>query len=243
MQPFLIALQFLTCLPVRLRSMPEPQQIGRSLLYYPLVGLLLGALLCLFGIALGNAAAPLNAALLLAAWVWLTGALHLDGLADSADAWVGGFGDRERTLAIMKDPRSGPVAVAVLVLLLLVKFVALWTLIEQGNLLALLAVPLLGRGAMLGLFLTTPYVRPGGLGQALAEHMPRLEARFVLALIVLAGMLMGDSGWTALGIAAAVGVLVRRRLVQRLGGTTGDSAGALLELVECAVLVGLALLG
>mgnify|MGYP002870254812 FL=1 len=120
MQPFLIALQFLTCLPVRLRSMPEPQQIGRSLLYYPLVGLLLGALLCLFGIALGNAAAPLNAALLLAAWVWLTGALHLDGLADSADAWVGGFGDRERTLAIMKDPRSGPVAVAVLVLLLLV---------------------------------------------------------------------------------------------------------------------------
>jgi len=243
MQPFLIALQFLTCLPVRLRSMPEPQQIGRSLLYYPLVGLLLGALLCLFGIALGNAAAPLNAALLLAAWVWLTGALHLDGLADSADAWVGGFGDRERTLAIMKDPRSGPVAVAVLVLLLLVKFVALWTLIEQGNLLALLAVPLLGRGAMLGLFLTTPYVRPGGLGQALAEHMPRLEARFVLALIVLAGMLMGGSGWTALGIAAAVGVLVRRRLVQRLGGTTGDSAGALLELVECAVLVGLALLG
>lgn len=243
MQPFLIALQFLTCLPVRLRSMPEPQQIGRSLLYYPLVGLLLGGLLCLFGIALGNAAAPLNAALLLAAWVWLTGALHLDGLADSADAWVGGFGDRERTLAIMKDPRSGPVAVAVLVLLLLLKFVALWTLIEQGNLLALLAVPLLGRGAMLGLFLTTPYVRPGGLGQALAEHMPRLEARFVLALIVLAGMLTGGSGWTALGIAAAVGVLVRRRLVQRLGGTTGDSAGALLELVECAVLVGLALLG
>ncbi|HBM07500.1 MAG TPA: adenosylcobinamide-GDP ribazoletransferase, partial [Pseudomonas sp.] len=119
MQPFLIALQFLTCLPVRLRGMPEPQQIGRSLLYYPLVGLLLGGMLCLLGVALGNAAPPLKAALLLAAWVWLTGALHLDGLADSADAWLGGFGDRERTLAIMKDPCSGPVAVAVLVLVLL----------------------------------------------------------------------------------------------------------------------------
>jgi adenosylcobinamide-GDP ribazoletransferase len=176
MQPFLIALQFLTCLPVRLRGMPEPQQIGRSLLYYPLVGLLLGGMLCLLGMALGNAAPPLKAALLLAAWVWLTGALHLDGLADSADAWLGGFGDRERTLAIMKDPCSGPVAVAVLVLVLLLKFVALWTLLEQGNPWVLLAVPLLGRSAMLGLFLTTPYVRPGGLGQALAEHMPRSEA-------------------------------------------------------------------
>ena len=243
MQPFLIALQFLTCLPVRLHSIPEPRLIGRSLLYYPLVGLLLGSMLCFLGMALGNAAAPLKAALLLAVWVWLTGALHLDGLADSADAWLGGFGDRERTLAIMKDPCSGPVAVAVLVLLLLLKFVALWTLLEQGNLLMLLAVPLLGRSAMLGLFLTTPYVRPGGLGQALAEHMPRSEARVVLGLIVLAGVLMGASGWTALGIAVVVGMLVRRSLVRRLGGTTGDTAGALLELVECSVLVGLALLG
>ncbi|WP_417779655.1 adenosylcobinamide-GDP ribazoletransferase [Stutzerimonas xanthomarina] len=243
MQPFLIALQFLTCLPVRLRGMPEPQQIGRSLLYYPLVGLLLGGMLCLLGMALGNAAPPLKAALLLAVWVWLTGALHLDGLADSADAWLGGFGDRERTLAIMKDPCSGPVAVAVLVLVLLLKFVALWTLLEQGNPWVLLAVPLLGRSAMLGLFLTTPYVRPGGLGQALAEHMPRSKVRLVPALIVLAGMLMGTSGWIALAIAAGVGLLVRRSLIQRLGGTTGDTAGALLELVECAVLVGLALLG
>jgi adenosylcobinamide-GDP ribazoletransferase len=243
MQPFLIALQFLTCLPVRLRSMPEPQQIGRSLLYYPLVGLLLGGMLSLLGMALGNTAPPLAAALLLAAWVWLTGALHLDGLADSADAWLGGFGDRERTLEIMKDPCSGPVAVAVLVLLLLLKFVALWMLLEQGNLWVLLAVPLLGRGAMLGLFLTTPYVRPGGLGQALAEHMPRSEARLVLGLIILACVLMGTSGWVALGVAAGVGVLVRRSLIQRLGGTTGDTAGALLELVECAALVGLVLLG
>ncbi|WP_407296639.1 adenosylcobinamide-GDP ribazoletransferase [Stutzerimonas zhaodongensis] len=242
MQPFLIALQFLTCLPVRLRSMPEPQQIGRSLLYYPLVGLLLGSMLWVLGMVLGDAAPPLTAALVLAAWVGLTGALHLDGLADSADAWLGGFGDRERTLAIMKDPSSGPVAVAVLVLLLLLKFAAIWTLLERDNLLLILAVPLLGRSAMLGLFLTTPYVRPGGLGQALAEYLPRSEARVMLGLIALAGVLMGPSGWVALATAAGVGMLVRRSLVQRLGGTTGDTAGALLELVECGVLVGLALL-
>jgi adenosylcobinamide-GDP ribazoletransferase len=67
----------------------------------------------------------LHAALLLTVWVLLSGGLHLDGLADSADAWLGGFGDRERTLTIMKDPRSGPIAVVVLVLVLLLKFCAL----------------------------------------------------------------------------------------------------------------------
>lgn len=243
MRPFLIALQFLTSLPVRLDGLPEPQQIGKSLLCYPLVGLLLGVILWLLSLALAGAAPPLQAALLLAAWVALTGALHLDGLADSADAWLGGFGDRERTLEIMKDPRSGPIAVSVLVLLLLLKFVALWTLLAQDGRLALLLAPLLGRGALLGLFLTTAYVRPGGLGHALAEHMPRRQVCVVLVLMALVCMLVGAGGWTAVAITVVVGLLVRRSLCRRLGGTTGDTAGALLELVECAVLVSLALLG
>jgi adenosylcobinamide-GDP ribazoletransferase len=241
MQPFLIALQFLTSLPVRLNGMPEPQAVGRSLLYYPLVGLLLGAILLLVSAVLGDVALPLQAALLLAIWVALTGALHLDGLADSADAWLGGFGDRERTLAIMKDPRSGPIAVVVLMLLLLLKFVALWTLLAQDDQLALLLAPLLGRSALLGLFLTTPYVRPGGLGQALAEHMPRTQVRVVLMAVGAICLLSGMSGWLALLVTVAIGALARRAMSRRLGGTTGDTAGALLELVECGVLVALAL--
>lgn len=243
MQPFLIAVQFLTCLPVRLHGMPEPHQVGRSLLYYPLVGLFLGAVFWLLGLGLASAAPALQAALVLTAWVGLTGALHLDGLADSADAWLGGLGDRERTMTIMKDPRSGPMAVTVLVLLLLLKFVALWTLIQQGLLLALLLAPLMGRGALLALFLTTPYVRPGGLGQTLVERMPRAGVRVVLAAVVLGCLLSGASGWMALALTAVTVFMVRRSLCRRLGGTTGDTAGALLELVECSVLVGLALLG
>ncbi|QUE74417.1 adenosylcobinamide-GDP ribazoletransferase [Stutzerimonas stutzeri] len=241
MQPFLIALQFLTSLPVRLDRMPEPQAVGRSLLYYPLVGLLLGAMLWLLGTVLENASAPLLAALLLTGWVALTGGLHLDGLADSADAWLGGFGDRERTLTIMKDPRSGPIAVVVLVLLLLLKFVALWTLLAADQRLALLLAPLLGRSALLGLFLTTPYVRPGGLGQVLAEQMPRNTSRIVLGGVVLVCLALGSSGWLALAATVGVGWLSRRAMCRRIGGTTGDTAGALLELVECAVLVVLAL--
>src|SRR5690606_7673193 len=128
-QPLLIALQFLTRLPVRLPGMPEAQQIGRSLLWYPLVGLLLGGLLLALHGLLGATPALLQAAILLAVWAGLSGGLHLDGLADSADAWVGGLGDRERTLAIMKDPRSGPIAVVVLLLVLLLKFAALAVLL------------------------------------------------------------------------------------------------------------------
>jgi adenosylcobinamide-GDP ribazoletransferase len=241
MQPFLIALQFLTRLPVRLEGMPAPETVGRSFLHYPSVGLLLGIILWLVGVAVDGAAVPLQAALLLTIWVLLTGGLHLDGLADSADAWAGGFGDRERTLAIMKDPRSGPIAVVTLVLVLLLKFVALWALLAEGQRLALLLVPILGRAALLGLFMTVRYVRPGGLGQALAEHLPRASARVVLILVTLLCLMLGSSGWLALAVTIGIGYFVRRAMSRRIGGTTGDTAGALLELVECGVLVALAL--
>ncbi|CAI8715292.1 Adenosylcobinamide-GDP ribazoletransferase [Pseudomonas sp. IT-347P] len=239
MLPLWIALQFLSSLPIRLPGMPEPEQLGRSLLFYPLVGLLFGVILWALNLLLAGAPLLLHAALLLTVWVLLSGALHLDGLADSADAWLGGFGDRERTLTIMKDPRSGPIAVVTLVLVLLLKFAALLALIEQGQGLALIIVPLLGRAALLGLFLTTPYVRAGGLGQALADHLPRRAGWWVLGLSALACLLItGVSAVTALLIAVGVFVWLRQVMMRRLGGTTGDTAGALLELLEMVVLVG-----
>lgn len=241
-QPLLIALQFLTRLPVRLPGMPEPAQIGRSLLWYPLVGLLLGGLLLAVHGLLGDTPALLQAAILLAIWVALSGGLHLDGLADTADAWVGGHGDRERTLSIMKDPHSGPIAVVLLVLVLLLKFAALVVLLEQGAWAGLLLAPWLGRALLPLLFLTTPYVRAGGLGAALAEHLPRERLPLVLAGHGLAMLLLGWSALLALGAAALCFWLLHRAFTARLGGTTGDTAGALLELGECAVLLALALL-
>ena len=242
MLPFWIALQFLSSLPIRLPGMPAPQELGRSLLFYPLVGLLFGGILWAFNWLLLGTPLLLHAALLLTVWVLLSGALHLDGLADSADAWLGGFGDRERTLTIMKDPRSGPIAVVTLVLVLLLKFAALLALIEQQHAVVLIIVPLIGRSAMLGLFLTTPYVRAGGLGQALADHLPRLSGKQVLAVSALACVLIaGLSGVLAVVLAALVFVWLRQVILRRLGGTTGDTAGALLEILEVAVLVGLAL--
>jgi adenosylcobinamide-GDP ribazoletransferase len=242
MLPFWIALQFLSSLPVRLPGMPTPQESGRSLLFYPLVGLLFGGILWLLNWLLLGTPVMLHAALLLTVWVLLSGALHLDGLGDSADAWLGGFGDRERTLTIMKDPRSGPIAVVTLVLVLLLKFAALLALIEQGQGLVLIIVPVLGRAALLGLFLTTPYVRAGGLGQALADHLPRRAGWWVLGVSALGCLLIaGISAVVAVVISVAVFVWLRRVMMRRLGGTTGDTAGALLELLEMGVLVGLVL--
>ena len=235
--PLLIALQFLTRLPIRLPGMPEPQPLGRSLLWYPLVGLGLGGVLLAAAWLLSGAFAPLAAALLLALWVLASGGLHLDGLADTADAWVGGFGDRERTLAIMKDPCCGPIAVVTLLLVLLLKFAALWALLESGQWLALLLAPLLGRSALLLLFLGTPYVRQGRLASAMAEHLPA-QPGWRVGVGTLLG---GCRGVVAVGGAGLLFARCRRARGQRLGGTTGDTAGAVLELLECTVLVVLAL--
>ncbi|WP_426152843.1 adenosylcobinamide-GDP ribazoletransferase [Pseudomonas sp. DC3000-4b1] len=238
MMAWWIALQFLSCLPVRLARMPSPAQNGRSLLYYPMVGLLFGMLLWALDWLLADSPKLLHAALLLLAWVTLTGGLHLDGLADTADAWVGGYGDRARTLAIMKDPRSGPMAVVTLVLLLLIKFAAMLALVEGGASTYWWLVPVFGRAALLGLFLSTPYVRPGGLGKALAEHLPRSTAIWILALCMALALCVAPA-------AALAGVLafwfLRRLMLRRLGGTTGDTAGALLECLEVVMLVSLAL--
>ena len=185
----------------------------------------------------------LHAALLLTVWVLLSGALHLDGLADSADAWLGGFGDRERTLTIMKDPRSGPIAVVTLVLVLLLKFAALLALIEQQH---------------------------GACADHRAVDWSQCVAGVVPDHALCAGRWLGAGAGrssAALGRQAGVGgqwlglradcwlewcfcawcwqslvfVWLRQVMLRRLGGTTGDTAGALLELLEVAVLVGLAL--
>lgn len=240
--PLLIALQFLTRFPVRLPWLPRPEEQGRSLLWYPAVGLLIGLLLLALHWLLVGVPSGLQAALLLCAWVWLTGGLHLDGLADTADAWVGGYGDRERTLVIMKDPACGPIGVITLLLLLLIKWAALVALLEAGHGYVLLLAPWLGRWSLPLVFMSMPYVRKGGLGQMLADHAPRQRLPVWLTVHALAMLLLG---WAALlGLLLTLGVLlfVRRQLLRRLGGSTGDTAGAIVELSEAVVLVGAAVL-
>ena len=238
-----LALQLLTRLPVpSAGSPPQPQELGQSALFFPVVGLLIGALLAGVHFALRGIDPDVLAALLLTIWVFITGGLHLDGLADTADAWIGGQGDRDRTLAIMKDPRSGPIAIVVIVLLLLNKLAALQALSPSGAGAALLLAPALGRAIIVLLLLTTPYIRPAGLGAPYAAYLPRQQCGLLLAL--LAAATVAISGWTGMGvlIVLGLGILgVRQALMKRLGGVTGDTLGAACELAETAALLVLAL--
>lgn len=242
-RPLWVALQFLTRLPLPKIFRIEDRDRGVSLLWYPFVGLLIGAILIVLAWALNGLPGLLLAALLLAAWVAITGALHLDGLADSADAWMGGLGSRERSLAIMKDPYCGPGAVVVLVLVLLIKFSALETILVTGGFDLLWLAPVLGRVAMPLLFLTTAYVRPGGLGDALSKHLPRRAAWVVVVISLSVVLMTGEAGVLAVISAALMFFLLRALMLRRIQGTTGDTAGAMVELVEMAVLVTLAVAG
>ena len=240
-RPFLIALQFLTRLPVRTREAPTPRLVGRSLLYYPLVGLLLGLLLAAAAWSTSGWPATLHAAVLLALWVVSTGALHLDGLADSADAWVGGAGSREKTLVIMKDPGCGPMGAVSLVLLLLVKFAALEQVLAGSGPGALMVIPLLGRTVPPLLFLTTPYLRRHGLGEALSAYAPRGIWIGTLLAAVVALLLGGAPATSMIGATVITFAVVRTAALRRLGGITGDIAGAAVEITETTVIVALAL--
>lgn len=241
MRAFWVAVQFLTRLPVPRSVTASPEARGRSVLFYPLVGLLLGALLAGLQGLLASADAGLQAALVLLAWVLLTGGLHLDGLADSADAWAGSHGDRDKALRIMKDAASGPAGVAAVTLVLLIKFAALSALIQENIWPALILAPMLGRMVIVLLFLATPYVRPEGLGVAQAAFMPRRAAILVLMIFALAITASGQVAVWALATTLGLSLGLRAMMMHRLGGATGDTLGAACELVETGAVVVIAL--
>ncbi|HCP04238.1 MAG TPA: adenosylcobinamide-GDP ribazoletransferase, partial [Pseudomonas sp.] len=113
---------------------------------------------------------------------------------------------------------------------------------ETGAWLALLLVPWVARGALAGLLFSTPYVRPQGMGAQLVEHMPRARLLQVLVLHAVLVLLFGGSGLLALLVATLLTLFWRQRLRTRIGGTTGDTAGALVEVLEAALLVALVVL-
>jgi adenosylcobinamide-GDP ribazoletransferase len=250
LRPLIIALQFLTRLPLRLAQPPTDAELGRSLLCYPLVGALLGSLLAGLALLLMPWLPPLALAVsLLLLWVMASGGLHLDGLADTADGWAGARGDPQRALAIMKQPTCGPFGVIAIVLVLLVKFAALASLASLPDAatrtpLALLLAILWGRTLLLPWFLTNAYVRPDGLGSAMHTYLPRRTAWCLTGLVAL--MLAASAMqwpaqaplYLAAGAAALIVLLALRHSMQTLiGGITGDTAGALVEISEAAVLL------
>ena len=237
---FFIAVGLLTRFPVpeifQVKEGDNEKFFGWSVLFYPVVGLMIGGMLLIVSWCLSFLSLPqsglIEAGVLLTVWVLITGALHLDGLADSADAWLGGYGDQQRTLEIMKDPYSGPAAVVVLILVLLLKFSLLINIEWQ----LLLLAPVLARTAIMILLATTPYVREAGMGESAVKNLPKSIVWFVLLIVLgLSALLLKEQSW-GLVVLCFVAYLIRRLMLKRIQGTTGDTAGAMLEVIEVSTL-------
>lgn len=243
MNRLLVAVAFLTRLPVPVRpSSSGGPDVGRASLLFPLVGLLIGGLQAgAAALLLHRLPDPLAALLVVSLGVLVTGALHLDGLADTADG-LGGGKDREHALRIMRDHSVGAFGATAIALAIAVKATALASLTMLGGagLRWIVLAPALGRWAPVLLGAALPYARPeGGLGQALtggAAGRTELAGATVTALAA-AGVLAGWNGAVAVAEALLVVLLFGALCRRRLGGITGDTLGASVELVEAAVLV------
>lgn len=235
-----IALAFLTRLPVRVDA-GEECSVGRSVAFFPLVGVLLGATLAALAWLLdGRLPASVLAVLAAALLAIVTGALHLDGVADTFDALGAPGADRARMLEILRDSRIGAHGATALLLVVLLKVTALHAILAGGHApvaATLIAFPALARFAAALVIVLFPYARTRGLGVAFHAHArPRdvAAAGLVAALAVLAA---GRASVLAALVATGLVLLFVRRVAGRLGGVTGDVCGAAIELAEVLFLV------
>lgn len=234
---FWSAIGFLTRLPIP-DTPYNDETVRASLRWYPVVGLVVGCIVAGgFGLwqQIFSASPLLIGVMTVVVWVALTGALHLDGLADTIDAWVGGLGDRERSLAIMKDPHVGSSAVVWLCLFLVAKIAVVACLLQSTHALASLVMACVwARLAPLWLFQLTPYVRARGLGSAMqnALTLSQLTGMTLAIALLSVWLLPPAAAFFGFGVIALIFFGLRGWMLHRLGGTTGDTAGALIELIE-----------
>ena len=234
---FLEAIRFLTVLPVPMGPAPSAKAMARSIVYFPLVGALLGAVLALIdrGLCLLGST-QLAAAFVLVAWMGLTGGLHLDGLADTADGLLGGW-TRERRLAIMRDSRLGTFGALALFAALLLKFSLLGQLPPTWRGRSLVLAPVLARWAMVQAIVCYPPAREKGLGHFFRQHVGARD--LILASVVALALSLVCCGLWGLAILAGVllvALLFNSGVTRSIGGLTGDTYGALCEVEEICVL-------
>ena len=228
-----LAIGFLTVLPV---GPIDPGPMGAAWAYFPLVGLGLGGVLAGLDLAASQVLpTPVVWALLVAALLVLTRALHTEGFLDTCDGLLGGR-DRESRLAILRDSHVGSFSVVGGVSLLLLKWTLLVGIPETERIGLLALFPCLSHFAMVATMFAFPYARSSGLGTAFQVGAGwRQLAIALVTAAVAAGLLLGISGLVLLAIATgfALGLWFRRLL----GGMTGDTYGATNEVTEATVLL------
>jgi adenosylcobinamide-GDP ribazoletransferase len=234
------AAAFLTVLPTwpSARGTSE-EDVKASRFAFPVVGLALGLGAAALSLLLDRTAVPpsLAAFLLVATLAAVTGGLHLDGLADSADGLFL-WGDSARRLAAMRDPHVGSYGVSALVLLLLGKYAAIAAMSGRLRATALFAALTVGRSIIVVSAGRARYARPDGTGRLLVEATSPQESLAAAALaLLLSTLTLHVAGLVAACVVLAVTLFMTRLAERRLGGITGDTLGALVELGETGFLV------
>ncbi len=236
MKSFFAAIAFLTRLPAGKLATFDAADVAHSSGWFPLIGLLLGAIYAFATVLLRTHLPPgVIAVLLIVLDALLTGALHFDGLADTADGFGGGK-SREEVLRIMRDHAIGSYGGLALATLVVMKTTAYTGLLQQNNWLpAVILAPAMGRWSMLLLTATLPYARQSA---SVIEGMGK-RALFWGTVPVVVALLVAQSvrGWVAWAVTTiltgAFGIYCRRRIA----GITGDTLGANLQLCESAALL------
>ncbi|MBI2852616.1 MAG: adenosylcobinamide-GDP ribazoletransferase [Chloroflexi bacterium] len=240
---FLLALQFLTRVPITIPRIVDDRVMARSLSYFSLVGLLIGAsaagLHYLLSLGFSPTVANLGAIIFM---IFVTGNLHGDGLMDTADGIFSGR-PRAQMLEIMKDSRVGANGVTAGVLAVLLKVVLLGEMDRSSQMMALAVAPALGRWAQVYGAARYTYARSNGGTGAFTAHVGWRELiinSIVAAVLGLA--LLRMHGFILLGIILAGTVLFHEFIKSKLGGITGDTLGAANEWIEILALLGMVLL-
>jgi adenosylcobinamide-GDP ribazoletransferase len=229
------AVSFLTVLPVANADGGAGERLGRA--YFPAIGALVGLVAGVGFVVTAAATTPLlGAALAVAVLCLLTGAIHLDGLADTFDG-VLTPGDARRRLEVMRDPRLGSYGVTAIAAVLIVEVAALASISPGRALAALVIAGALSRLGTLFLIALVPYVRESGKGLAAWDDRRRgLDVAVGVATVALVALLDWRRALAALPVVALVVVVLMVLARRRLGGATGDICGAVAELSQVAVL-------
>ena len=230
------AISFLTVLPVANADGSSGERLGRA--YFPAIGALIGLAAGATFAILSAVTAPLLAAACAVAFLCvLTGAIHLDGLADTADGLLGG-GEPSRRLEVMRDPRLGTFGVTAIVVVLLLDVAALSSMSPARGLAALVVGGALSRLATLSVIAFIPYVRSSGLGVAAWDARHRgLDLVLGSATALVASVIDWRRALIALPFVGLTAIAVAGLARRRLGGATGDVCGATAELCQLAALL------
>jgi adenosylcobinamide-GDP ribazoletransferase len=233
MKPLIAALQFLTVCPGVARIACSERDIGRATPWFPVIGLIIGALVAWLDWGLGHVFSPLlSSAIAVTTLAAASGGLHTDGLADTADGFLSSR-PRERMLEIMRDSRTGAMGVLAIVCVLLLKVAALASVPSAMRFPALLLMPLAGRCSVVFQMQWLPYARTGGLCSVFVQNRRRSDAIVAAAFLAVVGWLIGGATglWTAGAALIAIGIFSLWTR-SKIGGFTGDTLGAGCELVE-----------